>query len=198
MLCSHYFLDPPTRGQFAKSNVWESAWSFSPSALPTTSALETYLTDASDVAFEVFFGASFLGIQLPDTHQLKVLARGCMDALDEAKNAMDFVNALRRCCGLELPFQQITSAAIGATNAWLSVGPFAVSTAALSNVESFWNDLAAAPVAVNATHPKVLEVVYAGDTDHWLAVPVSVVYPPYGISREALFKASQLYAVVGD
>ena len=190
LLDTHYFACRPTLAQFAKSNAWESAWSFSPCALPTRSELNTYLDQAPDVAFEVFFGPCFLGIKLPDIASPTALARCCIDALDEAMNAAEFVNSVRRYCALDLPFKRIVSAAIGATNAWLSVGPYRLTTQQLSDVGLFWSDLARAPVASNSTHPKVMEAVFAGETDHWLALPVSVMAPPYEISPTALHEAS--------
>lgn len=191
LLASAAFLCRPTRGQFAKANAWESAWICAPTAPPADTELDSYLLGATDVAFEVFFGAAYLGVQFPNHIDAGEFARQLLDSFADATSAESYIANLRRVSGLGLPFNQISSAALGAVNAWVSVGPYDMPSSALFDIDSLWNDFSEAPVAANTTHPKGLEAVFAGDVDHWVSLPVSQPAPPYRLSREALREAAQ-------
>ena len=88
----------------------------------------------------------------------------------------------------------VSSAAVGAANAWRSVGPCPVPVSQPARVDAYWGLLSRTPVVANDTHHKVLEAVFTGPVAHWLAIPVSNPDPPYQLSYQRLEEASALLA----
>jgi len=137
---------------------------------------------------------AFLGTEIPASAKLTENSRHCLSSLKEAINAKSYVSRLCHLSGFALPFGQPLAAAGGAANAWDSVGPYPITLAVLDRIDTYWNSLASTPVAAKASHHKVLEVVFEGPVQHWLAVPVSHPQPPYEVSYELLQSAVTLFA----
>jgi len=58
---------PPSIGQFALNGIWEKALSFEVDRPPSIDELREYLAGRNELAFELFFGASFFGVRFIGT-----------------------------------------------------------------------------------------------------------------------------------
>ncbi len=118
-------LESPSLGQFAKNGIWEHAWSFDTRNPPLIHELETYLEGANEVAFELFFGASFFGIRFKGASSyLLELAMHCLECMCSVTDFDSYVIALGKhpLCGKLC--NEITHMEVGAVNAWKSVESF--------------------------------------------------------------------------
>ena len=57
-------------GQFARHGIWENTLSFRVDAAPSIDELREYPVDGSELAFELFFDASFFGVRFTSTPAL--------------------------------------------------------------------------------------------------------------------------------
>src|SRR5688572_17981785 len=142
MLNHPSFQSRPTRGQLAKGGVWEEAWRFHCANVPGLASVREYLAGGSEVAFEAFFGQSFLGLRFTgEPNSVENFARVCLDALRLANSGEDFFARLSNSMSLCRWAEQISFAEIGAINAWRTVGAFRIPDlqAASVNFRMLWS-----------------------------------------------------------
>jgi hypothetical protein len=186
------FSQPATSAQFALKGNWESAWSYDMAAPPTREELLRYLGDASEVAFEAFFGHAFLGARAVGTaNDVTHFAMSCITSLAQTRSARDFFEHLQQHLGVTELGKYIAFAEIGAVNAWKSIGPFRLPALdpSLVAINQWWRELECTALAADTTHLKAIEFVGFRPVHHWLAVPVSKPSMPFAASQDAVHHA---------
>jgi hypothetical protein len=173
-------------GQFAKLGVWEEAWIIkSEAGMPDEQAVMTYLADAEEVAFEVFFGTAFFGLRCRGTpQQVLQFALACIRAQHESLVGDSFLSLLSSA--LEVPAwgEHVEFAEVGAVNFWKSIGPYRVPDLKLAqgNPEVLLQALKQTPLGQNTQHPKAMELGCIGIFPHWFGLSVSSEQPPFALS----------------
>lgn len=189
------FQAPPTSAQFAKAGVWEKAWRIDarqpPGPADLAADLPAYLADATDLAFEAFFGPAFFGLRLTGPRTaLEPFALQCLQALHAAR-AGGFMAVMQRRFQLPAPDARPAFAEIGCVNAWKSIGALRIPdpAAALARFEDTWHALRQQPLFHDTRHAKAIE--FAGDhpLPHWFALPISRPEAPFDISAALLRRA---------
>jgi len=191
------FEDPPSIGQFALNGIWEKALSFEVDKPPSIDELREYLAGGNELAFELFFGASFFGVRfiVPPTFVLE-LSQHCLICLDNSLDAASFITAVgnHNFCG-EL-CHEVAHMEIGAVNAWKSVGSYRLPAPAqtLDKIDKLWSEICSTQLIDDVKHPKAIEFVYSDPHPHWLGFPISIQQPPYSLSKEMLRGVIQKFA----
>lgn len=181
------FEDPPSIGQFALNGIWEKALSFEVDKPPSIDELREYLAGNNELAFELFFGASFFGVRFigPPAFVLE-LSQHCLICLNNSLDVDSFITGVgnHAFCG-EL-CHKATHMEVGAINAWKSVGSYLLPTPAqtLGNIDDLWSEICATQLIDDVKHPKAIEFVYSDPHPHWLGFPISIQQPPYSLSKE--------------
>jgi hypothetical protein len=188
------FENPPSIGQFASDGIWEKALSFRVETPPSIDELKTYLAGRNELAFELFFGASFFGVRFTGTPALVLeLSRHCLNCLKNALDSDSFIRAVgnHALCG-EL-CREVTHMEVGAINAWKSVGSYLLPPPARTsgNIDKLWCEICAARLKNDDQHPKAIEFAYTEPLPHWLGFPISMQQPPYALSKEMLREVLQ-------
>ncbi len=158
------FESPPTTAQFAKNGMWEKALSFDVDKPPSIDELRTYLAGGNELAFELFFGASFLGLRMTGTPAFVLeFFRHCLVCLDNASSAASFIKAVENHASCGDLCREVTHMEVGAVNAWKSVGPymFPPPDRTWDIIDELWAEIGATRLGDDVDHPKALEVAYA-------------------------------------
>jgi hypothetical protein len=186
------FQAPLDYGQFAKGGVWEEAWQFKSSQIPDEDTVISYLQDATEVAFELFFGPAFFGLRFRGTPaEVRHGAISCVKAYQMCSAETTFFKLLSNSLKTQPWGQTIAFAEVGAVNFWKSVGPFRLPMLdnAKNNPESVMQALMQTNVGRNTEHPRALELGCDAHYPHWFGMPISSQTPPYALSPELLFNA---------
>jgi len=190
------FENPPSTGQFALNGIWENALSFRVDKPPSIDELREYLAGGNELAFELFFGASFFGVRFIGTPAFVLeLSQHCLICLNNSLDADSFIKAVgnHAFCG-EL-CHEVTHMEVGAINAWKSVGSYLLPTPAqtLGNIDELWSEICATQLINDVKHPKAVEFAYTDPHPHWLGFPISIQQPPYSLSKEMLREVLQKF-----
>jgi hypothetical protein len=184
------FQTKPTLAQFAKNGSWETAWAFTLETLPSENSITAFLESNQELAFEVFFGQAFLGVRFEGkTDQVKSFAIACVQAFLLARDARTFFESLCEQTGLTNFTQSFSFAEIGAINAWRSVGAFKINDLLEPDLEAIWQALQTSSVTANTTHVKAIEFACNQPIAHWLALPVSLLEPPFELQENLIRQA---------
>lgn len=190
------FQSLPDRGQLAINGNWAQALRFSRGEAISESVVRAFLGNGNEVAMEAFFGDAFFGVrQLGATDHLIHLVHSFAEAMSVAHSGQEFFAKIEHTFNLRLG-DAVQFAEIGAVDAWKNVGPFRIDipTIASAEFEKLWEQVQAAPVYQNQTHPKAIEFAFHnGDgTTHWFAIPLSRDSSPFAIEQRQLKKALDL------
>lgn len=191
------FSSTPTSGQFAKSGVWEQAWSFPGNDLPDEASVRTYLGRSAEVAFEAFFGDAFFGARFTgEPAATAAFAVNCVRALRMAGRGESFCAVFCDYMQLDALGKHAAFAEIGAVNAWRSVGAFRIHNPqdALAELEHLRENLEHSPVGRDVLHRKAIEFAFEQPLPHWFGIPISSPVAPHEISPALLREALQLLA----
>jgi hypothetical protein len=190
------FENPPSIGQFALNGIWEKALSFGVDKPPSIDELREYLAGKNELAFELFFGASFFGVRFIGTPALILeLSQHCLICLNNSLDADSFITAVGNHASCGELCHEVTHMEVGAINAWKSVGSYLLPTPAqtLGNIDELWSEICATQLTNDVKHPKAVEFVYTDPRPHWLGFPISIQQPPYSLSKEMLREVLQKF-----
>ena len=179
----------PTSCQFAKGGLWENAWSFPGSRLPSHPELVAYLAQCTEVSFEAFFGHSFFGARMTGSAlEVESFSIKCLSA---ARAQASFFPVLRRELGCPVPGQQPGFAEIGCVNAWRSVGAIRTSVPELApaRFEQLLQTVRRSSVGRDAQHAKAIAFAFERPLAHWFALPISTPGESNQISEGLLRQA---------
>ncbi len=178
---------PPSLGQFAKNAIWEYAWSFNACNPPSIKELKSYIEGVNEVAFELFFGASFFGMRLEGTSSyLLELTTHCLECMYNSIDFDSYVSALGNHPQCGTLCNEITHIEVGAVNAWKSVGSFIMPkpSQALIEFDKLWPLLCSVQLSQDVDHLKAVELTYSEPVEHWVGIPVSLQEAPYSLSKD--------------
>lgn len=180
------FRCPPTSFQFALGGAWENAWSFPVDRVPSHEDLVTYLGQATEVAFEAFFGNAFFGARMTGS-PLAVETFG-VQCLRAARAQESFFSTFHRELGCPVRGQRPAFAEIGCVNAWRSVGALHVPDLHRASVdfEPLWLSLQGSSVGRDTHHAKAVEFAFEHPLAHWFGVPVSTPGGPHHVCEDLL------------
>ncbi|AOG21560.1 hypothetical protein [Acidovorax sp. RAC01] len=188
LIDSPQFSCSPTSGQFAKGGAWESAWSFSPDALPSEDAVREYLGGSTEVAFEAFFGPSFFGARMTgQPREVEWFALQCVRALN-ADRSPRFLTVLYEHLQLPRCQSSVSFAELGCVNAWRSIGTLRIDNlpVALAAFEDTWRAVESSAAFQDTRHDKAMEFAFETPFAHWFGVPVSMPEETTRVSRDVL------------
>jgi hypothetical protein len=197
LIAASEFSATPTSCQFAKGGEWERAWSFSLDSLPSDAAVRDYLSQSTEVAFEVFFGSAFFGARIvAQSSEVELFALKCLRALHDSR-AQPFLAVLQEHLQLPRPESSVSFAEIGCVNAWRSVGTVRIPnpSEALSTFEETWRAVQRSAPFRDTRHRKAIEFAFEQPLPHWFGVPVSESEQPCRISKELLRNALRMVNV---
>jgi hypothetical protein len=187
------FQSTPTLAQFAKNGSWETAWAFRLETVPSRIEVSAFLEASHEIAFEVFFGEAFLGVRFEGkSSQVKKFALACVEAFKVARDATTFFESLGSQIGLTGFAESFSFAEIGAVNAWRSVGAFQINDLFEPDLQTVLQALKTSSVAADTTHIKAIEFAYEHPIPHWLALPVSLLKPPFELQEKLILQALEL------
>jgi hypothetical protein len=186
------FRTAPSRVQLARNRAWEEAWSRSVDQLPTPAELSPLIGDASEIAFEIFFGAAFFGVRWTGAPaEVRQCTQACFAAARNATSATGFLAALTARTDWEGWGGTIAFAEIGAVNAWRSTGAVRLDCLPRPDepLDFLWRTLADSALARERAHPKAIEFACPAPVPHWFALPVSDAVPPFAVERALVQRA---------
>ena len=184
-------MSAPTTCQFAKDGVWEQAWSFPGNRPPSLTALDGYLENRTELAFEAFFGRAFFGVRLSGTAcEVKAFSLQCLKAISAQAS---FFDTLRHELGCPVLGQKPDFAEIGCVNAWRSIGAFRMTELppTASEFELLWSLICDSPVGRDTGHAKAIEFAFKDPLEHWFGIPISFEGSPNLVSKTLLFEAER-------
>ena len=176
-----YLKKKPNLAQFAISGIWEEAFSFTQNSIPNQRIISEKFSDINDLAFEVFFDNSFFGLRNNSKHTSFEFSKICTKNFLNCSNGYELLKNLASDLDSEPFFRKLEFLELGAVNAWKSVGSVKLE---LNDLTINWEELSKASVFKDKEHIKSIELAYSGTFQHWFALPVSSLDPPYNIDRE--------------
>ncbi len=183
-------------GQFAKAGGWESAWSFTPEALPSPTTIREYVRERTEIGFEVFFGAEFAGVRFEGQPEYVVeSALRCVDLLSKVHDHSSFFDRLAQRFNWSGLGDSFEFAEVGAVNAWKSVGPFRLNLKADVHVDEIWAEMLHSPVGLNRSHAKAIEFGANRPTPHWVGLPVSGPQAPFELDLSLFASALDRFRI---